>query len=166
MLLNHDVPINPWAEAVHGYSRDFLRRHGADPREAHAAFREYAGDRPIVAYNLRFDWHVVLAPEYARLGLPPAGRPGFCALTLARRAVIEADNFKLDTLRYQFRLGSAPAHQALNDVRVVVRLCEEVLGARLTAAGIAGFDAVAAFSRRTPVASCRDLIRRTLGKDF
>ena len=69
VLLNHEVPIDPAAEAVHGYSRAHLRRHGQDPRTAHAAFRSYAGDFPLVAYNLGFDWDRVLRPEYQR------GRP-------------------------------------------------------------------------------------------
>ena len=64
ILLNHDVPIDPGAQAVHGYSREFLRRHGVCPYQAHAAFRDYAGDLPLVAYNLSFDWNRVLAPEW------------------------------------------------------------------------------------------------------
>ncbi|MEI6035648.1 MAG: exonuclease domain-containing protein [Verrucomicrobiae bacterium] len=31
ILLNHDVPIESQAEAVHGHSRSYLREHGEDP---------------------------------------------------------------------------------------------------------------------------------------
>ena len=31
VLLNHDVPIDPMAESVHGYSRAYLRKHGRNP---------------------------------------------------------------------------------------------------------------------------------------
>src|SRR5688572_26167550 len=88
-LLNHDVPIDSAAEAMHGYSREFLRLNGSDPRKAHEGFHEYASDLPLVAYNLSFDWDRTLLPEYARLGMPNTGRKGFCAMTLARRTISE-----------------------------------------------------------------------------
>ena len=90
VLLNHDVPIDPMAEALHGYSREYLREHGQEPETAHGRWREYAADQPIVAYNITFDWNRALEPEYARLGLPPAGRRGFCAMTLAVGVIIGA----------------------------------------------------------------------------
>ncbi len=158
MLLNHEVPIDPMAQAVHGYSREFLREHGEQPLCAHAAFREYAADRPIVAYNLSFDWDRVLLPEYRRLGVPVAGAKGFCAMTLARRTIIETANHRLETLKDHFRLSDAQSHRGLNDVMTTVRLFEVVLRDRLAAAGIVGFDKVARFSRATPVAKCRALV--------
>jgi DNA polymerase-3 subunit epsilon len=110
-LLNYEVPIDPGAEAVHGYSRAYLRRHGAPPLEAHAAFRAYAGNLPMVAYNLSFDWNRVLEPEYARLGVPVAGRRGFCALTLTRRVVREVGNYRLETLKNHFGLYPGRSHK-------------------------------------------------------
>lgn len=162
VLLNHDVPIDPGAQAVHGYSRDFLRRHGEDPVRAHQAFHAYAGDLPIVAYNISFDWNRVLEPEYQRLGVPTTGRRGFCAMTLARRVIPETRNYRLETLKGHFHLGDEPSHRALNDVRSVMRLFQHVLRERLVRAGIEGFPAVAAFSRRTPVRMCQAQIREAL----
>ena len=98
VLLNHDVAIDPMAQSVHGYSREFLRRNGQDPKKAHKAFHEYAADLPIVAYNISFDWNRVLEPEYKRLDVPQTGKRGFCALTLARRVINETDNHRLETL--------------------------------------------------------------------
>ena len=158
VLLNHDVPIDPGAEAVHGYSRAYLRRHGAPPLEAHAAFRRYAGDLPLVAYNLSFDWNRVLEPEYARLGIPVAGRRGFCALTLARRVVGDVANYRLETLKNRFALNNERSHRGRNDVETVVALFERVVSLHLSRTGILGYDAVAAFARRTPVAACLEHI--------
>lgn len=154
VLLNHDVPIDPMAEAVHGYSRQFLRAHGAHPAEAHMAFRQYAGDLPVVSYNISYDWNRCLEPEYRRLGLPPAGRRGFCAMTLSRRVIVETQNYKLDTLRAAFLLNEQRSHIGRNDVETLVSLFEKVLAPRLYQAGLVGFEAVAEFSRRTPVADC------------
>ena len=159
MLLNHDVHIDAMAQAVHGYSREFLRRQGERPLQAHAAFREYAGDLPIVAYNLSFDWDRVLLSEYRRLGVPVAGSKGFCAMTLARRVVTETGNHRLETLKHHFRLSDAQSHRGLNDVITTVRLFEVVFRDRLVAAGVVGFEKVARFSRATPVAKCHEKIR-------
>ena len=158
ILLNHDVPIDPGAEAVHGYSRAYLRRHGAPPLEAHAAFRSYAGDLPMVAYNLSFDWNRVLEPEYARLGVPVAGRRGFCALTLTRRVVREVANYRLETVKSHFALNHGRSHRGRNDVETTVALMERVVSTHLHRVGIQGFAAVAAFARRTPVAACLEHI--------
>lgn len=154
-LLNHDVPIDPAAQAVHGYSREYLRQAGEDPVRAHEAFRDYAGGRPLVAYNLSFDWERVLLPEYRRMGLPVAGCKGFCAMTLARRVVRETANHRLETLKNHFQLSGGPSHRGLNDVRTVVDLFRGVFRERLESGGIVGFEAVARFSRKTPIARCR-----------
>lgn len=154
VLLNHDVPIDPGAEAVHSYSRAYRRRHGAPPLEAHAAFYEYAGDLPMVAYNLSFDWNRVLEPEYARLGVPVAGRRGFCALTLTRRVVREVSNYRLETIKNHFALNAERSHRGRNDVATTVTLLERVVSPKLNRSGISRFHAVAAVARRTPVAAC------------
>ena len=161
VLLNHDVPIDPGAQAVHGYSREYLRRHGACPYRAHAEFRDYAGDLPMVAYNLSFDWNRVLAPEYARLGVPVAGRRGFCALTLTRRVVREVGNYRLETLKRTFALSNGRSHTGRGDVETTVALIERVVSPHLHRAGIHGFAAVAAFARRTPVAACLEHVHGT-----
>ena len=159
VLLNHDVRIDPGAEAVHGYSRAYLRQHGSLPREAHAAFLAYAGDLPMVAYNLSFDWDRVLHPEYARLGVPVAGRRGFCALTLSRRVVRDMPNYRLDTLKAHYRLNlGGRSHQGHQDVETVTSLFEQVLAPTISGVGINGFAAVADFARRTPVHSCLEFI--------
>lgn len=159
VLLNHDVRIDPGAEAVHGYSRGYLREHGWPPRDAHAAFLAYAGELPMVAYNLSFDWDRVLHPEYARLGVPVAGRRGFCALTLSRRVVRDTPNYKLDTLKARYGLNlNGRSHQGHQDVETITSLFEQVLAPTIRRAGISGFAAVADFACRTPVRSCLDFI--------
>src|ERR1039457_6836481 len=78
VLLNHNVHIPSAAVAIHGYTEEFLRKNGEEPLRAHAMFRDFAGDLPVVAHNLSFDWNRALYPEWGRLGLAPAGRRGFC----------------------------------------------------------------------------------------
>lgn len=158
VLLNHDVPIDPAAEALHGYSREFLRQNGADPMEAHRWFRDYAGDLPLVAYNLSFDWDRTLWSEYCRLGVPPAGKKEFCAMTLARRTISGTANYKLETLKEHFCLNAERSHRGRNDVETLCSLFEQVFAPRLTKAAIVGFDSIATFSRLTPVAKCLEQV--------
>ncbi|MCF8002975.1 MAG: 3'-5' exonuclease, partial [Chromatiaceae bacterium] len=100
-MLNHGIEIPPEAARVNGYTREILERDGEAPHEVYTAFADYVGDRPMVAYNLSYDLDSVLLPEWARLGLEPISRPGFCALRLAQRLLdpVLAGNHKLQTLR-------------------------------------------------------------------
>lgn len=159
-LLNHDVDIEPQAESLHGYSRRFLRANGRSPAAVHHDFNAYADSRPVVAYNLSFDWARVLEPELGRLSIIPAYEPGFCALTLARRCIHETDGHKLDTLRHHFFPDHAPVtHRALDDLEVTTKLFVEIIWPRLARAGLESFSDVANFSRNTPVSKCLDRIR-------
>lgn len=162
ILLNHDVPIEPMAEALHGYSRVYLREHGQNPVAAHQAFHDYSGRLPIVAYNISFDWNRVLQPEYVRLGVPCSGARGFCAMRLARRVIAETANYRLETLKKHFRLSGGPSHKALNDVHAVVRLFQSIFRERLEASGITGFETVAQFSCRTPIVRCLEEIKKAV----
>lgn len=159
MLLNHDVPIHPEATAIHGYTREFLQRSGYSPHRVHAAFRDYAGDCPLVAHNLNFDWNRALEPEWARLGIPPVGRRGFCCLMLARRLVTETAGHRLEVLKEHFQLTAGRSHQARHDVLTVVELFRKVYRRWLEPAGLDTFSAVADFSRLTPVSKCLDMVR-------
>jgi DNA polymerase III epsilon subunit-like protein len=47
VYLNHNVSIPLAATAVHGYTREFLQKHGQPPREAHERFRQYIGTLPL-----------------------------------------------------------------------------------------------------------------------
>ncbi len=154
VLLNHDVEIEPEAEALHGYSRAFLRKHGENPATAHEWFRSYAGSRPVISYNRAFDWNRVLVQEFMRLRLPFWESRGFCAMVLARRLLFEAPNLKLDTLRECFPISRGQAHRAQDDVQTIVELFRNVLRERLHALGVVGYDRVAAFAARLPVTKC------------
>ena len=160
MLLNHGVRIPFAAQAIHGYSREYLEVHGHDPRLVHNLFRAYVQDYPLVAHNLSFDWNRCLEPEWARLGVAPMGQRGFCSMMLARRLVSEIRSCRLDSLKSCFRLTNSQTHRAQNDVLTVVELFQQVFRPRLEPAGFDTFQSVAAFARRTPVAKCLELVRR------
>lgn len=159
VFLDHDVPIPAGAEAIHGYTQQFLRKNGQRPKKAHALFAQYVGRLPIVAHNIGFDWNRALVPEWERLGIAQIGSRGFCSMTLSRRVIGETPNYKLETLKDYFNLDSGTSHRALNDVVTVVRLFSGVMGPRLDTLGLESFSDVAAFSKKTPIARCLSLVQ-------
>lgn len=128
-LLNHGREIPPEASRVHGYTREILDRDGDPPEDVYKAFAKYVGKRPVVAYNLDYDWNQVLVPEWERLGIKAIGMEGFCAYRLAQRLLdpVPAGNCKLQTLRQYYRLPERGAHTGLGDVETVIDLFQTVL---------------------------------------
>jgi DNA polymerase III epsilon subunit-like protein len=161
MLLNHNVPV-PWdAVAVHGYTQEYLKKHGHPPHQVYEAFRTYARNYPLVAHNLSYDWNRCLVPEWARLGIATIGQRGFCTMLLGRRVIPETGGHSLDYLRDCFKLNpGGRTHQARHDVETVVEMICNIYRPRLERAGLTSFDSVADFSRQTPVAECIDIIRQ------
>ena len=146
VLINFDVPIEPVAEKMHGYSREYLREHGLSPNEALSQFLAYAGAAPVVAYNMSYDWNRVLLPTFERAGCSCCMSPGFCALNLARRVVYGLPDYKLKTVIKSFGLAKEQSHHADDDVRLVVAFLTQHLGPHLQRCGVCGFDHVAACS--------------------
>lgn len=159
MLLNHDVFIPPEAVAVHGYTQEYLRKHGEKPSRVYAAFRDYARDYPLVAHNLSYDWNRCLEPEWGRLGVPQIGRRGFCCMMLARRLVHETTSYRLESLKECFQMTPRPSHQAKSDVLTIVELFDRIYRNRLESMGLSTYDEVEKFAKTTPVAKCLDKVR-------
>ncbi len=128
-LLNQNEEIPPEASRVHGYTREILERDGEPPLQVYREFAEYAGNLPLVSFNLEYDLDEVLKPEWKRLHVKPIGTPGFCAMRLAQRLLdpVPAGNCKLQTLRQFYRLPERGAHTALGDVETVADLLAQVL---------------------------------------
>ena len=128
-LLNQNQAIPPEASRVHGYTREILERDGEPPVQVYRDFAEYAGNLPLVSFNLEYDLGEVLKPEWKRLHIAPIGSQGFCALRLAQRLLdpVPAGNCKLQTLRQYYCLPERGAHTALGDVQTVADLISQVL---------------------------------------
>ncbi len=154
VLLNHNIEIPVAATAIHGYTKSFLSKNGLDPIVAHQQFSEFVGDRPIVSHNLSFDWNRALFSEWLRLGLPPAGRRGFCSLMLCRRVIGDAESYSLSYLAQRFDINASSAHRAFGDVDTLTSLFTSVIHPRIKSIGLDSFESLAAFSKKTPVAKC------------
>lgn len=144
MFLDHDVDIPPAAEAVHGYSRRYLSDHGQPPAQVHQEFARYVDGRPLVAFNLAYDYDQVLLPEWKRLGMAPPSPRGFCAMRLTQKLISPspAGNYRLQTLREHYSLEERQAHSALGDVQTVIDLVQRVLRPLAEAKGASPYQSL------------------------
>jgi DNA polymerase III epsilon subunit-like protein len=147
VLINFDVPIDARAQAVHGYSREYLQKYGVSPQQAIPSFLDYVADHPWVAYNLNFDADRVLIPTLQRMQIPNRIRTGFCAMKLARNVVPHLDNHKLETVARAFDIAGTQVHHASDDVNLVVRLFSDHLGPHFDRNGISGLENIAACAK-------------------
>jgi DNA polymerase-3 subunit epsilon len=143
---NQEVPAEP--SRVHGYTREILERDGEPPVQVYREFAEYAGNLPLVSFNLEYDLDEVLSPEWKRLRIAAIGSRGFCALRLAQRLLdpVPAGNCKLQTLRQYYRLPERGAHTALGDVQTVVDLFAQVLRPIAEHRGLDTWENLAAYA--------------------
>jgi DNA polymerase-3 subunit epsilon len=148
-MINHGVDIPPEASRVNGYTREILERDGENPFDVYQSFSDYLGsdDLPICSYNLDYDLHQVLIPEWERLGIAAKGESGFCAMRLAQRLLdpVPAGNCKLQTLRQYYRLPERGAHTALGDVETVVDLMDKVLAPLAESRGLNTLESITRF---------------------
>lgn len=147
-MLNHGTTIPPQASRVHGYTREILERDGDAPLAVYQDFADYIGERPVTAYNLRYDWDDVLLPEWKRLSVLPAGTRGLCMMRLAQHLLdpVPAENCKLQTLRQYYNLPARGAHTALGDVETVIDLAQRVLRPLAEARGLTSWADLLAFA--------------------
>lgn len=109
--------MNPWAEAVHGLSLDFLSEHGIAPEEAMRQFFEFLGsDVMLVAHNNRFDMRM-LRQECAKfeLSFAPEGLETCDTLALARHMRPGLEHYKLSSLISELGIDGVNSHDALDD---------------------------------------------------
>lgn len=118
-LIDPQMPIPAGASAVHGITnQDVVGAPTIDQFMATAGLDQ--GDVCLVAHSSGFD---------ARY-FGPFLSPGFnqlCTLRLARRFWPDADNHKLQTLRYMLGLAGGRAHSADGDLAPLVDLVRVML---------------------------------------
>ncbi|MAF65341.1 MAG: hypothetical protein CMJ84_06750 [Planctomycetes bacterium] len=112
-LVCPEVEIDPLATQIHGIREDDVRDAPATAAVL-SDFTAWAGKATLAAHNAPFDARV-LAYEYARWRLTPPPGAFVDSLVLARRALPDAPDHKLDTLVELLGLEDGPRHRALAD---------------------------------------------------
>lgn len=123
-LINPEMPIPAGASAVHGIVADHVR--DAPTIYEFMAEEQYplAGEESVLfAHQAKFD------EKYFKPWMPDH-LGSICTLKLAREVYPDADNHKLQTLRYFLELNvdvtHSEAHTALADVKVLVALIQKI----------------------------------------
>ena len=149
-LLNQNQEVPPEEVRLRGYTRDILERDGEPVGVAYAAFADYVGELPLVAWDLRYNLDEVLLPEWKRLGIDPIGTRGFYALRLARRLLdpVPAGDCKLQTLGEYYRLPQRGTPEAPGNLETVVDLIGQVLGPIAEKRGLDSWQSVCDFITR------------------
>ena len=109
--------MNPWAEAVHGLSTDFLSEHGLEPEEAMRQFFEFLGSNVLlVAHNNRFDMRM-LDIECRKFGIcfSLRGVETCDTLALAKRLRPGLERYALAYLIGALGIDGVNSHDALDD---------------------------------------------------
>lgn len=109
--------MNPWAEAVHGLSLDFLYEHGIAPEAAMRQFFEFLGnDVLLVAHNNKFDMRM-LNQECVKFGLcfSPEGIETCDTLALSRYLRPDLERHTLAHLIEALGINGVNSHDALDD---------------------------------------------------
>ena len=117
LYIRPTCPVNPWAEAVHGLSEEFLEERGIEPEEAMRQFFEFVGsDALLVAHNAQFDLKM-LRLECAKFDLcfDCSGIDTCDTLALSRRLRKDLPNHKLATLVDALGVDGVNSHDALDD---------------------------------------------------
>ena len=101
---------------VHHISDDQLAAEGRNPKEALAAFLDFARDAVIVGHNVTYDLSI-LHSELQRLGMAESGDfPYYDTLDIYRRFYPNLINHKLATLSDTFPIDHQPSHDAFDDI--------------------------------------------------
>lgn len=110
-LIDPECAISPGASGIHGITYDMV----AD-QPTMSEFFTYVQDDPLgygditlIGHNISYDLPM-FKPYIRNLAMT------VCTLKLARRVYPNAENHKLQTLRYTFGLDAGGAHRAMGDV--------------------------------------------------
>lgn len=159
IFLNQQKEPDPDAVAIHGYDLAFQARRGVDPVEGLNRFREFVGDLPVVAHNLKYDYGKVLRPELDRRGLPGL-RYGFCTLWLAQRLLPEMPKHGQGEIQAAYGITNNNAHEALYDVLALAEIVERVFAPLLQGTRFDDFESIRELTEDLPADMAAAAIKR------
>jgi len=104
------------SQLIHGFSDEFLCKHGEDAKFVLGEFIEFAKDTLLVGHNVSYDIGI-LTSQLARLGLPRLQYTGsYDTLDICRKFCPDLPNYKLKTLCDFFHTTVKSSHDAEDDI--------------------------------------------------
>ncbi|MEF9952702.1 MAG: 3'-5' exonuclease [Clostridium sp.] len=101
---------------VHGFTNEFINKHGENPSNVLNDFIEFSSGSVIVGHNVQYDINI-LTSYCSRLNIgEPRIKCFYDTLDIYRRFHPNSINHKLDTLSSLFKVKNKPDHNAMNDI--------------------------------------------------
>lgn len=114
-ILKNTIPVGT-SELVHGFSDEYLKENGKDPREAIKDFLSFVEGTTIVGHNVNYDMNILMS-QSSRLNLPKLNIKGiYDTLDLSRKFYPKLPNHKLETISQIVDTEVNPDHNAMNDI--------------------------------------------------
>lgn len=114
-FLKPSKPIGT-SQLIHGFSDEFLCKHGEDAKTVLSEFIEFAKGTLLVGHNVSYDIGI-LSSQLTRLGLPRLHFVGsYDTLDICRRFYPDLPNYKLKTLCDYFNTSVKSSHDAADDI--------------------------------------------------
>lgn len=111
--LVHATEVPEFIEKMTGINAAMLE-DGLDEKEAIQKLKEFIGDFPIVAHNVKFDLDFIRA-ACERSEIEWGNPVSFDTVKMARDLVPGLPSYKLENLLEHFQISHEPLHRALND---------------------------------------------------
>lgn len=125
-LIRIPEPLSPNITALGGITEAMLEESGQPIGEALPAFLDFLGNLPLLGHNLSFDLDFLFRACAANgLPLPPNRRMD--TLSLARKLVPQAPQFKLTALMAHLQLDYPNPHRSLPDCRATLQLFHKLI---------------------------------------
>lgn len=119
-LIDPGVPISPSAMGVHHITNEMV--YDAPTMKEFVELHGNPFDHPnLVVCGHRVDFDIKVVAD-----LLPKNFRKICTLKLVRQLYPEAENHKLQTLRYMFGLKAGDAHRAMGDVITCLSLLQHI----------------------------------------
>lgn len=123
-LIRIDEKLPRFITRLTGITDDMLE-DGDAIEDALPRFAAFAGNLPLVAYNVNFDMGFLRA-EARRLKMQVQNLP-LCALAIARRRLPGLPNYKLKTVARYLGVDHDQTHRALDDCHMGLQVYSELM---------------------------------------
>ncbi|MGI5878957.1 MAG: type I-E CRISPR-associated endoribonuclease Cas2e [Christensenellales bacterium] len=125
-LVKSRQSIPPSITTLTGITDEMLHREGRELSQVMPEFLSFAGDLPMVSHNIDFDFGFLRA-ACEKTGLPLFSNQCVDTLSLARRTISDAGNYKLSTLIEYFGIKVAGVHRSADDCLATKLLYEKLI---------------------------------------
>jgi CRISPR-associated protein Cas2 len=124
-LVKCRAKIPPKIQNLTGISDEMLLNEGNDLSIVIKNFLEFVGNYSIISHNAVFDYGFIRM-ACKRLDLPLFSNPSTDTLSLARRKIVDIDNYKLGTLTEHFGIKVSNPHRSISDCIATYQIYEKL----------------------------------------